>query len=173
MKKHTLTHSRTRKLYYLPLLLLFTAILGLSCKKSAQPNPCEGVISEGMPTQVALIFQDAQTGENILLSKNIDTAAITITPAPADLQRGMIVDRPGSPLHGALVFLITDTKQGEFKYKVDIANTGSATLSYTNKEEKTNNPCNPSYISVTEPTIEEHPFKVSGTGSRLIFTITL
>jgi hypothetical protein len=163
------------KFYYLPLIFLFTTSLGSGCKKSSQPNPCDGLLNEGMPAQVGLIFLDAQTGENILLSKNIDTSAITITPAPIDaqLKRGVIVKQPGSPMYGSLMFLIADTKEGMFKYKIDIANVGSTTLSYTNKKEKTNDHCNPYYISISDPKIEDHMFTLSRTGSRLVFKITL
>lgn len=155
--------------------LLFPLIIACKKQSSSQPDPCDGLLNEGMPTQVGLIFLDAQTGENILLSKGIDTAAITITPEPVDhqLKRGVIVKQPGSPLHGALVFLISDTKEGMFKYEINITNVGSATLSYTNKEEKTNDKCKPYYIRVADPTIEDHSFTVSQTGSRLVFYVTL
>jgi hypothetical protein len=170
-----LTYFLTKKFYYLPLLLLGAVSLGPGCQKSKQSDPCEGVVSEGMPTMVGLIFIDQQTGENILLSKNIDTATITITPEPADIpaERGVIVKQSGSPMYGALVFHIADTKKGAFKYKINIPNVGSTTLSYTNKEEKSGNKCNPYYISVTDPVIQEHPFTVAQTNSRLIFKITL
>jgi hypothetical protein len=133
------------------------------------------VLSEGMPTQVGLVFVDGQTGENILLSKNIDTATITITPEPSDLpsERGVIVKQSGSPMYGSLMFHIADTKKGAFKYKINIPNVGSTTLSYINKEEKSDNECKPYYISVTDPVIEDHPFTVSRTSSRLVFKITL
>ena len=173
MEKKWLTHSLTRRFYYLPLIFLFIASLGAGCKKSSEPDPCDGVLNEGMPTQVVLTFLDAQTGENILLSKSIDTAAITITPEPIDLKRGVIVKQPGAPLYGALVFAVADTKEGMFKYKIDIANAGSATLSYTAREEKTTDKCKAYYISITDPKIEDHPFTVSRTGSRIIFKITL
>lgn len=175
MKNSRLAYSLTKKFYYLPLILLGAISFGPGCQKSKQSNPCEGVVSEGMPTQVGLIFLDGQTGENILLSKNIDTATITITPEPADLpsERGVIVKESGSPLYGSLVFHIADTKKGAFKYKINVPTVGSATLSYINKEEKSDNACNPYYISVTDPVIEEHPFTVSRINSRLVFRVTL
>lgn len=173
MKKARLLPSFTKKIYCLPLILLLVAGFGAGCKKSSQKNPCEGVLSEGMPAQAALIFLDKQTGENILLSKSIDTSAITITPAPSGLKGGVIVKQAGSPLYGALVMPVADTKEGVFKYQIDIANVGSVTLSHINKKEKSNNICNPYYISITEPAIENHPFTVSRSGSRLMFEIKL
>jgi hypothetical protein len=173
MKKRKLTHFLRKEFYYLPLILLLIASFGPGCKRSSQPDPCEGLLNEGQPTQVGLIFLDGQTGENILLSKNIDTAAITITQVPNSHLEGMIVKNSGAPMYGALVFAITDTKKGMFKYKIDIANVGSTMLSYTNEEVKTDNICKPYYISVTDPAIEDHPFTVSRTGSRLVFKVTL
>lgn len=173
MKMRRLTYFLPKKIYYLPLILLGAVSVAPGCKKS-NSNPCEGVVSEGVPTQVGLIFVDKQTGENILLSKNIDTANITITPAPADLPlRGVIVKETGSALYGSLVFHIADTKKGDFQYKINIPTVGSTTLSYTNKEEKSDSKCNPIYISVADPVIEEHTFTLTRTGSRLIFKVTL
>ncbi|HEX6431890.1 MAG TPA: hypothetical protein VF008_29565 [Niastella sp.] len=145
------------------------------CHKSKQSNPCEGLLDERMPTQVGLTFVDGQTGENILLSKNIDATTITITPEPADLPsvQGVIVKTSGAPLYGSLVFHIADTKKGSFKYKIDIPNVGSSTLSYINKEEKSDNECKPYYISVTDPVIEDHSFTVTRTNSRFVIKITL
>ena len=175
MKKRQLAYFLTKKFYYLPLIFLGAVSFGPGCQKSKQSNPCEGVVSEGMPTQVGLVFVDGQTGENILLSKNIDAATITITPEPADLlsERGVIVKESGSAMYGSLVFHIADTKKGSFKYKINIPNVGSTALSYINKEEKSDNECNPYYISVTDPVIEDHQFTVSRTNSRLVFKVTL
>ncbi|WP_142685399.1 hypothetical protein [Chitinophaga polysaccharea] len=173
MKEKRLLRFFTKKIYQLSLILLLATVLGAGCKKSSQKNPCEDVLSEGMPAQAALILLDKQTGENILLSKNIDTSAITITPAPPSLRGGVIVKQTGSPMYGALVIPVTDTKEGVFKYRIDIANVGSITLSHTNRKEKSDNICNPYYISITEPAIEDHPFTVSRTGSRLMFEIKL
>ncbi|GAA3920878.1 hypothetical protein GO495_00820 [Chitinophaga oryziterrae] len=175
MKKKLLTYFFTKKFYYLSLILLLAATFGSGCQKTSQSNPCEGLLNEGMPTQVGLIFVDGQTGENILLSKNIDTATITITPAPTDfyLKRGVIVKDTSSLMHGALMFPISDTEKGMFKYKIDNPNVGSATLSYTNLEEKRNDNCNSYYISVTDPVIEDHQFTVSRTAFRLVFKVTL
>lgn len=173
MKKRYQTLSRSKKLYY-PLLMAIVFVAGLGCKKTAESDPCDGVLNEGMPTQVGLVFVDKQTGENILLSKKIDTSAVTITPEPdAQLKRGVIVNQPGSPMHGALAFTIADTKEGLFKYKIDIDGLTGATLSYTNKMEKSDNKCKPYYINITEPAIEEHPFTLSRTNFRLVFKVML
>jgi len=174
MKHRRSAHSRIKKFYYLTLILLGALSIGPGCHKSKQANPCEDVLNEGTPTRVGLVFVDG-TGENILLSKNIDAAAITITPEPGDLpsEPGVIVKEPNSPWYGSLMLYISDTKKGTFKYKISIPNAGSTTLSYINKEEKSDNPCKPYYISVTDPVIEDHPFTVSRVNSRLVFRITM
>jgi hypothetical protein len=173
-KKRRFTYLLTKNFYYLSLILLGAVSFGPACQKS-KSNPCEGVLSEGVPTQVGLVFVDGQTGENLLMSKNIDTATITITPEQADLpsERGVIIKQTGSPLYGSLVFHIADTKKGAFKYKINIPGVGSATLSYINKEEKSDNECKPYYITVTDAVIEDHSFTVSRINSRLVFKITL
>lgn len=174
MKKTGLTYCLTKKLYYL-LILLSVLSVGAGCHKSSQSNPCEGLLNEGTPTMVGLIFVDGQTGENILLSKNTDTASVTITPQATDahLDGAVIVKDSGSVMYGALMFHIADTKKGLFKYKIDIPDVGSTTLSYTNKEERANDNCNSYYIRVTDPVIEDHQFTVTRTGFRLIFKVTL
>ena len=163
------------KFYYLPLVLLVTLIIGPGCQKSKQSNPCEGVVSEGMPMMAGLVLIDKQTGENILLSKNIDSSTITITQEGTNVpaEQAVIVKNSGSPMYGALVFHITDTKKGAFKYKINIPDVGSTTLSYTNTEEESDNACNPHYISVNDPVIEDHEFTLTRSNSRLIFKITL
>lgn len=175
MKKRRFAYSLAKKLCYLPLFLLATISFAPGCHKSNHTNPCEGVLSEGTPTMVGLILLDGQTGENILLSKNVDASSITITPEASDVpsEQGMIVKQPGSPMDGSLVFHIADTKKGAFTYKIDVTGVGSITLSYTNKEEKSNNECNPYYINVTDPVIENHQYTFLRTGYRLLFNVTL
>lgn len=174
MKMKRLTCCCTTR-FYLPLILLAAITLGPGCHKSKKDTPCDGVVSEGTPTQVGLLLVDGQTGENILLAKNIDPATITITTDPADIpqEKGMIVKDAASPLNGALMFHIADTKKGVFKYKISIPNVGNTTLSYTNKEEKSDNPCRPFYINVADPVIEDHPFTLTRTGYRLVFKVTM
>lgn len=160
-------------LYYLPLVLLGSVSFGPGCQK--QSNPCDGVVSEGTPTQVGLVLINGQTGENIFLTKDIDTSTITITPAATNvpLESGIIIKESGSPMYGSLVFHIADTKEGTFKYNIHIPEVANTTLSYTNKKEKSDNACNPYYISVNDPVIEDHQFTVTRTGHRLIIKVTL
>ncbi|MCF6407206.1 hypothetical protein L3C95_30195 [Chitinophaga filiformis] len=175
MKERRLTHFCTKQFYYLALISLTTLSLGPGCRKSTQPDPCEDILSERPPTMVGLLFIDGQTGENILLSKNIDASAIAITVEGTDLpaQQGMIRKDSAAPAYGALVFHIADTKQGAFRYKINIPDVGSATLSYTNMKVKSDNKCNPYYMAVTDLAIEDHPFKPAGIVNRMLFEVTL
>ncbi|CAG4992474.1 hypothetical protein DYBT9275_00970 [Dyadobacter sp. CECT 9275] len=175
MKNRRLAPLLSKQCHYVTLVFLVALSFGPGCQKSKQPNPCEDVLSERTPTQVGLLFVDGKTGENILLSKNIDPATITITPELGDLssEHGMIENRSGSPMYGALVFHIFDTKKGAFKYKINIPNVGITTLSYMNKEKESDNECNPFHISVTDPVIEDHSFTVSRIDSRLILQVML
>jgi len=162
-----------KKFYYL--MLLGTLILGPGCQKLKQLNPCDGLLGERAPTLVGLVLIDGQTGDNILLAKNIDASNIIITPEATGVpsESGMIVKESGSPMYGSLVFHIADTQKGTFKYKINVPNVGTTTLSYTNKEEKSNNKCNPYYITVTDPVIEGHQFTVTGTSYKILLKVTL
>ncbi|ACU59981.1 hypothetical protein [Chitinophaga pinensis] len=175
MKKTRLNYILTKQFYYLPLILLAIASISTGCRKTKAPNPCEDLISEKAPTQVNMVLIDGQTGENILLSGDIDEAAITVTQeleSSTAVPFGVIKDA-GSPRYGSLAFLITDTRKGAFKYKITIPTVGTTTLSYTNKEEKADNPCKPYYIIVTDPVLEERPYTLTRTSGRLLFQLTL
>jgi hypothetical protein len=175
MKMRRPAYSPTRQFYYLALLLLGAVSFGEGCQKSSASNPCEGLLNEGTPTQVGLVFVDGRTGANVLLSKDIDAATISINREPAGgaAEQGMIVKAADSPLYGSLTFTIADTKKGAYKYTINIPQAGTTTLSYTNQEVKSDNVCKPYYINVTDPTIEDRPFTISRANSRLVFTITL
>ncbi|MVT07828.1 hypothetical protein [Chitinophaga tropicalis] len=172
MRKKPFAYSLTKNLL---LIFLGAVIFAPGCRKSKQSDPCEGVVSEGTPTQVGLILIDGQTGENILLSKNIDTATISIIPEGTGLppERGVIVKEPRAPMYGSLMFHIADTKKGAFKYTINIPDVDRVTLSYTNIEKESGNKCNPYYITVTDPVIVDHQFTVSQTGSRVLFKVTI
>ncbi len=175
MERKPLTHPRTKKYSFLLVLLLATTCWGFSCHKLKDENPCDNVLNEGTPASVALIFTDKQTNELLLLSKNIDPATITIVPEQPDIpsEKGAIVNQAGSPMHGALLFHITDTKKGTFSYKVTIPAIGTAILSYTNQELKQDNPCHPYYISITDAKITGYPFTVTSANAKLIIKITI
>lgn len=173
MKKKQLAYSCTNKFLYLPLILLSALSLATGCRKT--DNHCEGILSERPPTMIGVVFVDGQTGENILLSKNIDTSNITITSEGTGFpaENGVIVKRTGTPTYGALVFHIADTQKGVFKYKIDISDVGSISLSYTNTEEKTDNECKPYYIKVADPVIEDRQFTITGAGGVRLIEVKL
>ncbi len=175
MKNKRSTYFPPMKFYYLPLITLCALSLVTGCRKSKDGNRCDDLLSERQPTMAAVTFIDGQTGENILISKNIDALSIPITQVGADIpsQTGVIVKQTGAPVYGALVFHIMDVKKGAYKYTIDIPDVGSITLSYVNKEIKTDNECKPYYIDVTDPVIEGHQFTVKEAGSGVMITVTL
>jgi hypothetical protein len=175
MKKTRLTYSLTKQFYYLPMILLAIVSISGGCKKTKQHDPCEDLIGEKAPTQVNLVLIDGQTGENVLLSGDINESAITVTQeveSSATVPFGVIKES-GSPRYGQLVFLATDTKKGVFRYKITIPTLGTITLSHTNKEVKADNPCKPYYIVVTDPVIEDRQYTLTQTSGRLLFQVTL
>jgi hypothetical protein len=151
------------------LLLLVATSLCPACKKTKQANPCDGLLAETAPAQVGLIFLDKETGENILLSKNIDSSKIIITPE----ERLFIGRSANTDLYGALIFHIADNQKGAFKYTINIPDVGTATLTYTNVEKQTGNVCYPTAIVVTDPVIEEYSFTAAKIGTRFIITIKI
>ncbi|RAJ76610.1 hypothetical protein CLV59_108129 [Chitinophaga dinghuensis] len=175
MERKPLTHPRRKKYSFLSVILLAAVMLGMSCHKSKNADPCEGVLSEGTPLMAGLIFIDKQTNELLLLSRNIDPATITITPVQSDIpaEKGAIVNQVGSPVHGALLFHVNDTKKGTFSYKITIPGVGSTMLSYTNQELKQDNPCHPYYIATVDTKIEDHPYTVTFSNAKLVFKITI
>jgi len=175
MMKKPFAYFLTKKFYCPALIVLGATYPGTGCQKLKPSNPCEGLLGEKSPTHAALTFIDGQTGENILLSKNIDAANIIITQEGTDgrSEPCRIVKESGAPTYGALVFYVADTKKGAFKYKITLPNLGSTTLSYINEEKKSDNKCKPYYINVTDPVIEDHQFTVIHTGNLLVLKVTL
>lgn len=156
-------------------LLLVLASIGAACKKSKQSDPCDGLLNEGTPAAAGLVFLDGQSGENVLLVKNIDTATINITQEGTSSPRigGVIVTTAGHPMYGALLFHIADLEKGAFKYKISIPGVDTVTLAYANTEEATGNACRPYRINVNDGVIEDHSFTLSRVdGNRLIYKIT-
>jgi hypothetical protein len=162
----------TRKLFYLPLIFIALVFAAPGCDKSNQ-TPCEN--NEAPPVQVGLIFLDKQTGENILLSKNIESGTIKITLDSSEVPEttGTIVTSAGSDLYGSLKFHIEDLKKGNFKYTVSIPDVTTTRLSYNNTEEKTDNRCKPYVIKIEDPVIAEHQYTVQRLGTNIIIKITL
>ncbi|PWV55596.1 hypothetical protein [Chitinophaga sp. S165] len=175
MKNRRSAYFPAMKFYYLPLILLCALSLVTGCRKSKDDNHCDDILSERPPTMAALIIVDRQTGDTILLSKDIEASSITITQEGTDLpsQQGIIGKQRGAPTYGAFVFHITDVKKGTFKYTIDIPGVGIIALSYINKEIKTDNECNPYYIDVTDPVIEGHEFTAKEVGSGVLINLTL
>ncbi|UYQ95710.1 hypothetical protein MKQ68_11415 [Chitinophaga horti] len=174
MKRTRLAHSRTRKLMQLPMLLLLAISLATGCDKEDK-DPCRDLLNEGMPTQVAFKFLDKQTGENLLLTRNIDTAGVTISPLPIDAgaKRGVIVKQANHPMEGCLVFTVSEAVEGPVNYKIDIEGIGATNVSYNNKREAGDSPCRPFVIRIKDMQVTDHEFTLDRTTFRYVFTIRL
>jgi hypothetical protein len=153
------------------LLVLLLAVVSLcpACKKNKQTDPCKDLIGELPPTQVGFILLDKETGENILLSKNIDPTKITVTPD----ERVYLVTNNNPQLNGAMLFHIADYEKGAFKYTVNIPDVSSFSLTYTNDEKETGNVCHPTAIVVNDLAVAEYPFTTTTNGNRFIITIKI
>ncbi|WP_343690402.1 hypothetical protein [Chitinophaga sp.] len=153
------------------LLLSLLAVMSLcaACKKHKQTDPCIGLYARIAPAQVGIVVLDKETGENILLAKNIDPAKVTVAPT----ERVYFVTTATSNLYGSLVFHIADTSKGAFSYNVNIPEVATFTLKYTNDEKETGNVCNPTAIVVNNPTVGEYPYTTTKEGTVFIITIKI
>lgn len=151
------------------LILLAVISLGPACKKNKQTDPCKGIYAAVAPAHVAIIFLDKTTGENILLSKNVDPAKITIEPKEVPY-----IPKTGSPdIYGALVFYIEDTNEGAFRYVINVPDIPAMTLTFINKKMETGNPCHPVQITATELAIEGYSSTLTTAGNRYIMTVKI
>lgn len=137
------------------LFLCLLAVVSLcpACKKD-KAKPCEVLYGLPEPPRVGLLFVDKETGENIILSKNIDSSKITVTPyAKVFIGRD---DKAAD--YGAVEFYIAAAAVGPVKYTIDIPGVGMATFAYANVEKESGSPCIPARIVPTEPFILEYSF---------------
>jgi hypothetical protein len=152
------------------LLLLAVASLFPACKKSNQADdPCAGFAWLTAPIHIGVVFVDKTSGENILISKNIDVTKITIT-SPETQAVGKITNLSSA---GAVMFLIEQTKKGDFKYNINIPELGTTAVTYTSVERTTGVPCHPTSITVGEPVVEGHTYTVERQSTNYIVTVKM
>lgn len=140
MKDQYINFKMKKQANYTLLLCLLTIFLG--CKK--QPaNPCDGISNQSPPLQVGMMLYDKAKGENLVLSKPVETTDIKVT----ELQTGKsihnwrLIKAANSPLNGMLEIAAFHEKAGQYLYKVEIKEIGTVTIGYTISQEKTDNPC--------------------------------
>ena len=145
------------------LLLLQTllfACLGVSCQKDAT-DPCEGVLSEGSPKIVGILFVDKETGENIVTVNDLDTTDVKVvferdgTPFKDYL---IASAAPANPVAGAVVFYPRE-KEDIYLFNIRVADFGAVKFSYTVTQKETGNRCRPHSYPVSEVKIVDYQFE--------------
>lgn len=174
MHKRLPASRRIVQFCYLSLLFLGMLTFAPSCKKS-KTDPCKDLLNETAPLQVAVILIDRQTGDSILLSKQIDVSTVSIKPVQTDLssEQCYFVSQTNSPLYGAILFHIEDQKAGSFTYDIKVPNVAAFTLSYTNTVVNTDSQCHPYSIKTDTLSIRDYDFTVSNATGRPLVTISL
>ena len=144
--------------YLLIILTVFMLGVITSCKKT-ETNPCEGLLSEGPPSEIIVKIIDKQTKETLV----IDAATIKIT----EKQSGKLYtnwnvhNRTNLPqLTGAISLAVFNETPGEYQFTMQIGNAGMATLSYKISREETDNPCRPFSYPMRDIKIIDQPFEV-------------
>lgn len=145
-------------------LLLFTFVImaGGCQKKDSSGNPCEGLMNETPPTNIRIKFVDKGTGQNLILSKNLQASDITVTnistAKPFVNWRVSRSETSTSPLNGTLQFSVFHETAGQYPYQIKLGDLGMATLAYTVSKTATDDPCKPTAYPISEIKITDHPF---------------
>lgn len=145
-------------------LIILTATLTMGCrKKDSSNNPCEGVLNESPPVTAILKIVDKTTGENLLTNGTIKETDVTViykhnNKDPKNWYIFKTDPNTTSPYHGTLRFSIFNETEGQHLYQVQLGSKGSATLSYTVTEKKTENPCKPYAYPISDFKLTDHPF---------------
>jgi hypothetical protein len=142
--------------------ILTIAIMAGGCKKKdSSANPCDGLVNETPPTSIMVMLVEKTTGENLILSKKIQAADITVinTNSGKPFESwGVVKESTGSPFNGALKFSVFDQTAGQYGYQVNLGALGTVTLAYTISKTATNDPCKPTAYPVSEIKITDHSF---------------
>lgn len=135
------------------MLVLFASLM-FSCKKT-EKDPCEGLLSEGPLKKIGVIFVDKETGENLIISNNLDTGDVKFTPH----MHRQIVRQNQSPLYGAVMLQFFEEKVGDYILNIQVGDFGTVKLSYTVSKVKTGDICRPHYYPLGDVKIVDYPFE--------------
>jgi hypothetical protein len=156
-------------------MLLLVATI--ACKNTKRSEMCEDLLTGLPPTEIGLVLIDSNTGENLLLSKKIDPATVSIIQESTNLaETGYLATDTAAPFYGILRFHLAENKKGEYRYNVKIPDVTNVTVSYTVEEKRSDNPnaCHPViYIHAKNPVIVGHSYTASWVNSRQVLTIDL
>lgn len=145
-----------------PLLFAFAIMTGGCQKKDSSGNPCDGLMNETPPTKIMVKFVDKGTGQNLILSKNLQASDINVVNTNTGkpfVNWGVVSSEAStSPLNGTLQISVFHETAGQYPYQIKVGNLGMATLAYTVSKTVTNNPCKPEAYPISEIKITDHPF---------------
>lgn len=144
-----------------PLLVAFVIMTGGCQKKDSSGNPCDGLMNESPPTNILIKFVDKATGQNLILSQNLQASDITVvntTTGKPFVNWAVRNETSTSPLNGTLQFSVFHETAGQYPYQIKLGSFGTATLAYTVSKTATDNPCKPEAYPISEIRIADHPF---------------
>jgi hypothetical protein len=133
-------------------------------KKNSSADPCEGLMNESPPTNISIKFVDKVTGQNLILSKNLQIIDVTVvstnTGEPFNNWGLVKIETSESPLNGTLRFSVFHETAGQYPYKIKLGDLGVVTLAYTVSKTATNNPCKPEAFPISDIKITDHAFSL-------------
>lgn len=155
------------------MLLLAT----IACKNDKQSKMCEDLLTGLPPAEVGLKIIDSNTGENILLSKKVDPATISIIQESTNLtETALLPTDTAAPFYGILRFHLAENKKGAYRYTVNIPDVDTLTVSYTVEERYSDvpGPCQPIlFTRAIDPVIVGHTYTSSWLNSRPLLIVNL
>lgn len=143
---------------YTFLIAFFCLFVG--CKRSTN-NPCEGLMNESPPLRIGVMLIDRQTGNNLIQTNALkaEDIKVTIAQTGSTFNDWRIINTTNSPFNGMLEFTAFHEKAAEYAYKIELKNLGTVNLSYTIKQEKTNDPCKMYYYPMEGLKVSGHDFE--------------
>lgn len=144
------------------ILTLIFACLGFSCQKNeAASDPCEGLLNESQPKIAGILFVDKETGENIIVTNNLDTTDIKVAfdhngTSYKDYQ--IVHHAETSPINGAVVFYVPE-KEDIYLFNIQVGDFGTVKFSYTVSEEENDDKCRPHVYPVSDVKTVNYPFE--------------
>lgn len=118
-------------------------------------------MNESPPLVIGVMLLDKQTGNNLIQTGalNAEDIKVSIVKTGAVFNNWRIINAANSPMNGMLEFAVFHEKADEYTYKIELKNLGTFNVSYTIKQEKTNNPCKVYYYPMDGLKVSDHEFE--------------
>lgn len=154
-------------------LLVIALLVIAACNKSAEVDPCEGLLNEGPPRLIGFRLVDRLTGENIVLRDSIRESDIHVgAGATGDTSlQGNMERNINSPYHGWFWFPQSVFRAGLFRYRLELPGYSPVSLSHTNTLEAVDEPCQPAIIRSSDVNVSADSFTVTRAGSRMLVEV--